>query len=315
MSGEAVIRVLSSAPEIIEGIKSGLYTAWGGVVRIATGFEGGGQIVAHLQFPSDAQQASEAISRLQDTLSGAGGVQDSLNVLQNLQCANLVLSGLNLAVSVAGFAIVCKKLNGISKQLSDQSEKVDRILELVKDAKVREELRDSARFQATIKSIRQFSELGDIEMLKSQITNLHEQYEFTKLTLCRTTEDVTRKGFIESIDVLKKLQERMMYLAFMQSYVQQRIGARKFAIESLRELQSDWLQINTVVVDAIAANQEWIEGLDRQSADNIISFLQYRKEVSPAVEYQASLLEFTSSDQQGAPLLDDNATEIRFLVA
>lgn len=311
MSAEILSRALSSAPEIIEGIRSGLYTVWGGVVRVAKGNPSGGQIVGHLQFPSDAGQTSEQIAGLQQALSGA---QESLGVLQNLQYANLALSGLNLAVSVAGFAIVCKKLNGISEQLQQQSEKLDLLLEMARDAQAREELRDNARFRAALKTVRQFAELGDFQGLKSQVSSLHEQYEITKLTLVKAA-GVTGKGFVESLDVLKNLQQRMMYLGFLQSYVQQHTAGGNYAIATLRELQMDWLQINTIVIESIAANEEWIEQLTQEEGDNIISLLEYRKTIAPAIEYQTSLLEFAAKKPQVVALLSDDVSEIRFLAA
>lgn len=312
MSAEILARTISSAPEIVEGIRSGLYRVWGGVVRYAAGNPKGGQIVGHLQFPSDAGQASEQISRLQEALSGA---QESLGVLQNLQYANLALSGLNLAVSVAGFAIVCNKLNGISEQLNRQSEKLDVLIEMARDAKAREELRDNARFRTVLWTVRQSAEQGDIQGLKSQVGNLREQYEITKLTLNRAAAGTTDKGFVESLDVLKSLQQRMMYLGFLQAYVQQRTAGEKYAIEVLQELQADWLQINTVVVEAIAANQEWVEQLSQDAGDNVVSFLEFRKQAAPAIEYQIGLLEFTASNPEAASLFNEDVTEIRFLAA
>lgn len=311
MSAEILSRALSSAPEIIEGIRSGLYTVWGGVVRVAKGNPSGGQIVGHLQFPSGAGQTSEQIAGLQQALSGA---QESLGVLQNLQYANLALSGLNLAVSVAGFAIVCKKLNGISEQLQQQSEKLDLLLEMARDAQAREELRDNARFRAALKTVRQFAELGDFKGLKSQVSSLHEQYEITKLTLVKAA-GVTGKGFVESLDVLKNLQQRMMYIGFLQSYVQQHTAGENYAIATLRELQMDWLQINTIVIESIAANEEWIEQLTQEEGDNIISLLEYRKTIAPAIEYQTSLLEFAAKNPQVVALLNEDVSEIRFLAA
>lgn len=312
MSAEILARTISSAPEIIEGLRSGLFQLWGGVVRYAAGHPKGGQIVGHLQFPGDAAQAAEQLAKLQQAL---GGVEGALSVLQNLQYANLALSGLNLAVSVGGFVIVCKKLNGISQQLHQQSEKLDLLLDMARDAKAREELKDDARFRAALKSVRQFAELGDIQGLKSQVVSLHEQYEITKLTLNRATADVTGKGFVESLDVLEDLQQRMMYLGFLQAYVQQHTAGEKYAIETLRELQADWLQINTVVIESIAANQEWVEQLTQEAGDKIISFLEYRKTAAPAIAYQASLLEFTASNPQAALLLNESVSEIRFLAA
>lgn len=88
----------------------------------------------------------------------------------------------------------------------------------------------------------------------------------------------------------------MMYLGFLPSYVQQHTAGEKYAIETLRELQEDWLLINTVAIKSIAANQEWIEQLTQEAGDNIISLLEYRKTAAPAIEYQTSLLEFTASN-------------------
>lgn len=312
MSAEILARTISSAPEIIEGIQSGLFKVWGGVIRYASGHPKGGQIVGHLQFPGDAAQTAEQLAKLQQTLSG---VEGALGVLQNLQYANLALSGLNLAVSVAGFAIVCKKLNGISEQLNQQSEKLDVLIEMARDAKAREELRDSARFSSVLWTVRQSAEQGDLQGLRSQVGNLREQYEVTKLTLNRAAAGATDKGFVDSLDVLQSLQQRMMYLGFLQAYVQQRTAGEKYAIEVLQELQADWLQISTVVVEAIAANQEWVEQLTQDAGDNIISFLEYRQKAAPAIEYQASLLEFTARNPQAVELLNEKVTEIRFLAA
>ena len=312
MSAEILARTISSAPEIIEGIRSGLFNVWGGVVRYAAGHPKGGQIVGHLQFPGDPAQAGEQLAKLQQAL---GGVEGALGVLQNLQYANLALSGLNLAVSVAGFAIVCKKLNGISEQLHQQSEKLDALIEMASSAKAREELRDSARFSAVLWTVRQYAEQGDMPSLKNQVNNLREQYELTKLTLTQAASNATGKSFLESLEVLQHLQQRMMYLGFMQAYVQQRTAGEQYAIEVLQELQADWLQIITVAVEAIAANQEWIEQLTQDQGDNVVSFLEFRKQAAPAIDYQLGLLEFAASHPEAADLLNEEITKIRFLAA
>lgn len=312
MSADILYRTISSAPEIIQGLQSGLFKEWGGVIRYAAGHPKGGQIVGHLQFPGDAAQAAEQIAKLQQTL---GGMEGALGVLQNLQYANLALSGLNLAVSVAGFAIVCKKLNGISEQLHRQSEKLDVLIEMASAAKAREELRDSARFSAVLWTVRQSAEQGDLPGLKSQVNNLREQYEITKLTLNQAAANATGKGFVESLDVLHNLQQRMMYLGFMQAYVQQQTAGEQYAIKVLQELQEDWLKICTVVVEATTANQEWVEQLTQEEGNNVISFLEFRKQAVPAIDYQLGLLEYSASHPEAADLLNDEVTEIRFLAA
>ena len=116
-------------------------------------------------------------------------------------------------------------------------------------------------------------------------------------------------------DVLKSLQQRMMYLGFLQAYVQQRTAGEKYAIEVLQELQADWLQISTVVVETIAANQEWVEQLTQDAGDNVVSFLAFRKQAAPAIDYQVGLLEYAASHPEATELLNEEVTEIRFLAA
>jgi len=238
-----------------------------------------------------------------------------LGVLQSLQYANLALSGLNLAVSVAGFAIVCKKLNGISEQLKRQSEKLDVLIVMASAAKAREELRDIARFSAVLWTVRQSAEQGDLQGLKSQGNNMREQYELTKLTLNQAAANATGKGFVDSLEVLQNLQQRMMYLGFIQAYVQQHTAGEKYAIEVLQELQADWMKISTVVVEAIVGNQEWVEQLTQDQGNNVVSFLEFRKQAAPAIEYQLGLLGYAASHPEAAGLLNEEVTEIRFLAA
>lgn len=319
MSQDLLSRSVGSAQEVIDGLTSGLYTLWGGVVRIAKGNEGAGRIIGHLQFPGDAQQTKESIERLAEKLGGIQGgvdaIQEGLGMLQSLQVANLALSGLNLAVSVAGFAIVCSKLNGISDQLASQSAKLDQLVDMAVEAQQLQLLRDTARFRSTVKIIRQFAESDDITGLKGQISTLLQQYEFTKLVLERSASRACSDSFLSSLELLRCLQERMMHLGFLLAYVQYRVGRHKFAAEALRELQSDWLAISTVIVDSISANQDWVGQLTNASADNIFSFLQHRKDIAPAIEYQASLLEFSSQKPQLIELLSTDTTEVRLLVA
>lgn len=128
---DALVRSLPDIPDVLAKLHSGDYTLWGGVVRHSKGTEKAGQIVGHLLFPGDSRHVQESLQNLQSTLSSGLGslqtgmdqVQQSMNVLQGLQSANLVMSGLNLAVTTAGFVIVCKKLDKISQKIDEQSKR------------------------------------------------------------------------------------------------------------------------------------------------------------------------------------------------
>jgi hypothetical protein len=306
---ELVRRVLTHAPEVLEGIRNGVYRVYGGVIRVAKGHDGAGRIIGHLQFPDGEQQTRESIEKLQQVLG------DQLGSIEMLQTANLALSGLNLAVSAAGFVVVCNKLNGISSQLDSQAETLNELKAYAVEASAIDQLRDTARFRSTVKVIRQFDEMEDLDGLKSQIPGLHEQYEVTRLMLERLASGATSQGFLDSLPLQKQLQERLMYLACMQSYVHQKIGARKFAVEALRELQDDWFSIHSAIVDSIETNKNWVGQLSQQSGAQIVAMLDYRKQAAPGIEYQASLLEFTMERPASFGSLESANDEILFLAA
>ncbi|EML0363900.1 hypothetical protein RI835_003296 [Providencia rettgeri] len=187
IASEILIRTFEQSPEILEGLKSGLYKIWGGVIRVTAGHDNAGSIIAHLKFPNDMSQAQQSIESLQAVLSkqmdglqgGIDALQSSMGVLQSLQSANLAMSGLNLAVSAVGFAIVCHKLNRIEGTLKQHEQKLDILLQLATEAHQRELFRDEARFIANVDCTRQFAAMGDIQQLKSLIPTFKEQYEFT----------------------------------------------------------------------------------------------------------------------------------------
>lgn len=197
-----LIRTINESPEIIEGLAKGTLTLWGGVIRRAKGQEGAGQIVAHVIFPDNPKDMENSVSQLQQAMNqhysnlqssidnvqqqlqtGLSSIQSNMQVLQGLQVANLALSGLNLAVSVAGFAIVCQKLNTISKTLESHTDKLNIIINYLAKAEQKDEFRHQATFIALIKSLKQYSEVNDFEMVKSLEPKLRCQFEFNKLLL------------------------------------------------------------------------------------------------------------------------------------
>lgn len=319
MIPEILERTISTLPEIEEGLNKGIFKLWGGVVRYVKGHPRAGQIVGHLQFPSSSENAQQQMSALSQSIGNMqgslGSLQDSMGMLQNLQYANLALSGLNLAVSVAGFAIVCKKLNAISEQLNQHSAKLDAILKLANDARLNSERRDEARFRASLKTIAVFAESGDYESLKHHVGSLYEQYEFTKLTLEHAVRSLSNEELMNSLELLESLQKRMMYLGFMQSYVQQHAIGVEFGLNELKTLELDWLSINTELVDRVAANDELLDQLSYEQGQNIVSLLQYRKTVAPAIEYQIGLLDFAATKPNGLALINEEVSEIRLLAA
>lgn len=130
-------------PEVVEGVLSGAYKVTGSVVREVSSGRG----VAFLQETGVLEQllgsaVKGAGATLQSGFNPLGvltaiqnqqiksrlvEVQSSLAMLQNVQFGTLAVAGLGIGVSVAGFALMLKKLNTIDAHLKTLERKIDQI--------------------------------------------------------------------------------------------------------------------------------------------------------------------------------------------
>lgn len=320
---ELLVRTIEQSPKILKGLETGLFEIWGGVIRVAKGNDKAGSIVAHLKFPDDMGQTRQSIENLQTVLTtkmdglqgGVDALQGSMKMLQNLQYANLALSGLNLAVTTAGFVIVYQKLNRIEDVLEKQSQQLDSLVILALEAHQREAFRDEACFRASIQIAHQFAEMGEIDQLKTMLPSLKKQYEYNRLLLQGLASKASRPEFAASLDVLHAIQDRFMYLGFFLSHVQQKVGATKYAFEHLESFQEDWKTINETIVSKLTEDKKVIYQLEKQQGDKLISLLTYRKERLPAIEYQTHLLMLAEQRPELLEAITSNSSEILLLAA
>lgn len=297
INADPLVRSLPDLPDVLAKIQSGLYRLYGGVVRYAPGTGKGGQIVGHLLFPGDSQLTQERLQQLQATLSkgleslesGMGHLQQSMDVLQSLQSANLVMSGLNLAVTTAGFVIVCKKLDGISEQIHAQSHAINQTLQLVGDLHDRGFMMDKAQFWALTQTARQFCEMGEVEHLKGLIAPLHKEYQFTKLVLEKHAS--IGASSVERLNEISLLQGRLLNLGLMTAYVQMKIGAFKYSRECVSQLESDLIALNTRRIEVLTNDRKVASKIDHKQFADLRNFLQRGKSVLPALTYQADVIE------------------------
>lgn len=291
-----VWRVLTDSPEILEGIRSGIYQIWGGVIRHVAGSPDGGRIVGHLKFPGDQQAAQQSIENLQGLLNqgfgsaqtAMGGLQQSMNVLQGLQVANLALSGLNLAVSVAGFAIVCSKLNKLSAQVQAQSININQILEIVSEARDRALFLDEAQFRSLVLSAKQFSEEGDTHQLKSLLPAITKEYELSRLILQKHAS--IAGSSIEHLPTIALFQERLVHIGLLRSHVQMRVGAPKYAEESLQDLLTELPALNATRVESLLKDKQMAIQMPADHFPKILDFLAQGKAILPALSYESNLI-------------------------
>ena len=297
---DALLRSLPDIPDVMEKLQSGAYRLWGGVVRHAAGTEKAGRIVGHLLFPGDSKQTQERLQQLQSTLEkglgslqdGMGQLQQSMGVLQGLQSANLVMSGLNLAVTTAGFVIVCRKLNRISDQIQSQSELIAQTYGLVKEVHDRNILVDEAQFRALVLTAQQFCEQGDVEHLKGLIAPFHKEYQFTKLVLEKHA--AIAASSVVRLPEITLLQDRLVNLGLTLSHVQMRTGAIKYSRESMMQLETDIKNLNAQRIEILTSDSKIASMIKHDQFMHMTNFLQQGKQMLPALTYQADAIELES---------------------
>ncbi len=161
---------------VLMGIMSGAYRVYGGVVR-----NNSGQIIAHLANTAIPINLATSLPIVNSVISGLNTVQLSrigANVSQLLTLAKgtMVLSGLTLGVSAAGFLFLNHKLKKVDARLKEISKDVKKIREFL-------ELQERARLSTALKTLRSIDEGVDIGVrekllvnAKQTLSEIHEKY-------------------------------------------------------------------------------------------------------------------------------------------
>ena len=154
--------------EVLTGLAMGQYKLYGGVIRWAPGTEFAGQIVRHL-LPVAAQTIGAPLFAPISGVLGAVNtyqlhkISGQVNALaaatqQVLQIATgtMVLSGLNLAVTAVGFAVLNEKLKSLEGKLNEIQKEVKAIRALL-------ELEERARLAAALRDLLNVVDVKNIE--------------------------------------------------------------------------------------------------------------------------------------------------------
>ena len=318
---DLLVRTIKESPEIIKGLQTGAMEIFGGVIRIAKGQDGAGQIVAHLRFPDQQEALQNSLSQLQQAMSqqlgqvqnGLSSIQSSINILQGLQVANLALSGLNLAVSVAGFVIVCQKLNAIAATLKQHSQKLDMIINMVLKGQQRESFKSQATFTSLLKTLQQYSAVNDFQSMKLLVQPLIEQYEMNKLVLLEAVgsqESFSNSSFKE----LAVLQERLMYLGIAIGFVSAKTASKDQAIKHINELEETLTEIRQKLVK-VASSDKVLLNIHEHDFLTLKSITSFKKEILPALEYQKQTLTLITERPELESVFLKNTNEILLIAA
>lgn len=233
--------------------------------------------------------------------------------MQGLQVANLALSGLNLAVSVAGFVIVCQKLNAIAATLKQHSQKLDMIINLVLKGQQIESFKSQATFISLLKTLQQYSAVNDFQSMKLLVQPLIEQYEMNKLVLLEAVG--SQESFLNSsFNELAVLQERLMYLGIAIGFVSAKTASKDQAIKHINELEDTLTEIRQKLVK-VASSDKVLLNVHEHEFLTLKSITSFKKDISPALEYQRQTLTLIAERPELESVFLQNTDEILLIAA
>ena len=213
---------------VLAGMLSGSYKIFGGVVR-----NDAGQIVAHLvNAGNPANLLSTFLSPVNTAFSGLNTYQlyrvgADINKLLGLAQASMVISGLTLAVSSAGFLFLSNKINKIDKKLEEIAVDIKSIRRFL-------ELHERARLISALRVIRELNQIDDASTKTQMLINsrqtlgeIHEKYKALLI------ED-------KCVKELMPVEEYFTITAIGHSLCSAELGMYEQATNDLLESQSTW---------------------------------------------------------------------------
>jgi hypothetical protein len=213
---------------VLAGVLSGSYKIFGGVVR-----NDAGQIVAHLvNAANPANVLSTFLSPVNTAFSGLNTYQlyrvgADINRLLGLVQVSMVMSGLTLAVSSAGFLFLSNKINKIDKKLEEIAVDIKSIRRFL-------ELQERARLISALKVIRELNQIEDAstktQMLINSRQTLGEIHEKYKALLIQDT----------CVKELMPVEEYFTITAIGHSLCSAELGMYEQATNDLLESQLTW---------------------------------------------------------------------------
>lgn len=174
MAGQIFLRTI---PEhLVQGVNSGLYNVFGSVVRdVATG-KGVGFLQEAAPLASMAMNGASLgpvgvaaevgigvaqVAQNEVIKAGVARLEQAVGVLQGLGIANLALGATGIGVSIAGFAVMSAKIDGVKRAVHGLADQIETVSAKI-DALQRDAIDiDFAELKSLSKSFDEAWQLGD----------------------------------------------------------------------------------------------------------------------------------------------------------
>jgi len=288
--GHSVLR--SIPPEVAQGLVSGMYKLYGGVIRYAPGTAKAGQIICHLiptkSFISSIGVAAPAL------LAAAGSTFSSfnktnlkldqvLNVAQqilNISKNAMILSGLNLAVSAIGFAYITHRLNNVDKKLNE-------IQKDIREIKAFLESKERAELRAALNDLLKLASIKDPENRKTVLHNARQSLS----VICERYKELLFNA--ENLEKTIISEEYYCLTSYARMHCSAELKMFETAVTESEELIKFWdAQLRQVT-------QKYILG------NHVERFLYNEYAESVPVDTLIELLDFAGNEKKGYNWLDE----------
>jgi hypothetical protein len=178
MIGQAAGQIfLRTVPgHLVQGVDSGLYEVFGSVIKeVATGHVAGhlieaaplasimlnGASLGPIRAAADAGFGIVQVVQNEAIKSGIAVLQDAVGMLQVLGIANLAVGATGIGVTIAGFAVMSAKIDGVKRAVHGLADQIDTVSAKI-DALQRDAIDvDFAELKSLAKSFDEAWQLGD----------------------------------------------------------------------------------------------------------------------------------------------------------
>jgi len=239
--------------EFIAKVASGEYIRYGTIIK-----NGSGKIVGHLKevgmdsvlkgfkIPLNPLSAGTEAIKVASGIVQNFQLKEMKNLLESMQLVNNVgalASVATLGVSVAGFAIVTNKLNQLEETLNITLEKVDRVLEIVQNLNMKQEVLEFAEVKTASEQLHNALFTEDSNRRKDLLTQANATFHKYKNYYLKIAQDksIWYDGQLP-LEVAHELYARYITCVMGQLY-------SEFLLGDLSCFRESWKVINQEVAD------------------------------------------------------------------
>lgn len=238
-------------------VLSGEYIRYGTIIKNSAG-----KIVGHLKetgiesilkdmkIPTNPLSAGTEVIKVASGIAQNFQLREMSKLLESMQLVNnigAIASVATLGVSVAGFAVVTHKLNQLEEKLDFTLEKVDRVLEIVENLNMKQEVLEFAEVKTASEQLHNALFTEDLKRRESLLTQANHTFHKYKNYYLKIAQDksIWTDGKLP-LEVANELYARYITCVMGQLYSEFLLGDLSCFRESWKEINKEVQNISKI---------------------------------------------------------------------